>query len=208
MLDERVDRSVGERRQLDRLPVAVPAVRHEGVEHRLQGRVGLGLEQVDERAAELLERADDLGTLVRRSRVTGADHHHRLAPHLLRHEGEWRWDRELEDRRQLVGRIGDELAVEAQHLGRVGQRVEDRPREHGRADGMKSVLERGDDPEVAAAAADAPEEIGVLLLAGTNELALGRHDVRRRRGCRRSRRTSASATRSRRRGSALRCRYG
>jgi hypothetical protein len=125
VLDERVDRIIGKRRQLDGLPVAVPAVRHHGVEHRLEGRVGLRLEQVDDRAAELLERADDLGAIVRRSRVTGAHPHDRLAVHLLRQEGERRRHRQLEDRGQLVRGCGDELAVEAQELRRVLEGVED-----------------------------------------------------------------------------------
>jgi hypothetical protein len=43
---------------------------------------------------------------------------------------------------------------------------------------VEPVLERGDDAEVAAAAADGPEEVGVLLLARGEDLALRGHDVR------------------------------
>ena len=42
---------------------------------------------------------------------------------------------------------------------------------------MKAKLELGDDPEVAAAAAQAPEEVGVLRLARLDELALGGDEV-------------------------------
>ena len=97
--------------------------------------------------------------------------------HVLGQERQWRRELELEDRRQLVGRGGGELAVEAQNLRRVVQRVEDRPGEHDRPDRVQAVLERGDDAEVAAAAADAPEQIGVVVLAGGDELALRSHDV-------------------------------
>ena len=67
---------------------------------------------------------------------------------------------QVDDRRQLVGRLGDEVAVEAQHLGRVLERVVDRAGQHGRADRVQPVLERRDDAEVAAAAAQAPEQLG------------------------------------------------
>ena len=104
VVDERVDRLVRERRQLDRLPVAVPAVRHQGVEHRLQRQIRLGLEQVDDRAAELLQRPHDLGPVLGRPGVAGADHDDRLAMHVLGQERQWRRELELDDRRQLVGR--------------------------------------------------------------------------------------------------------
>ena len=37
--------------------------------------------------------------------------------------------------------------------------------------------EAGDDAEIAAAAAQRPEQVGVLLLAGGDEAAVGQHDV-------------------------------
>ena len=44
-------------------------------------------------------------------------------------------------------------------------------------DRVQPEEERGDDAEVAAAAAQRPEEIGVLRLAGGDEAAVGEHDV-------------------------------
>src|SRR6476661_4526193 len=44
---------------------------------------------------------------------------------------------------------------------------------------MEPVLEGCDDPEVAAAAAQAPEQVGVLALARGQEAAVGGDDVRR-----------------------------
>ena len=44
---------------------------------------------------------------------------------------------------------------------------------------MEPVLEGRDDPEVAAAAAQAPEQVGVLALARGHEAAVGGDDVRR-----------------------------
>src|ERR671938_324018 len=64
--------------------------------------------------------------------------------------------------RELLRRTRHEVAIEAEDLARPGLRVqrhatEDLPKR------MQAVLERGDDAEVAAAAAHAPEEVGVLL---------------------------------------------
>jgi hypothetical protein len=42
---------------------------------------------------------------------------------------------------------------------------------------VEPELELGDDAEVAAAAADAPEQVGVLVLAGAYHAAVGQHDL-------------------------------
>ena len=77
------------------------------------------------------------------------------------------------DGHQLVGCVGDPVAVEAEHLRRLLDGPEDGPRDDGRADLAEVEVERGDDAEVAAAAAHAPEEIGVLGLARDDPLAFG-----------------------------------
>ena len=54
--------------------------------------------------------------------------------------------------------------------------------EHTRVDVLhrvQLVLERSDDAEVAAATAQCPEQIFVLLVARDEELPIGRHDVHR-----------------------------
>ena len=50
---------------------------------------------------------------------------------------------------------------------------------HERADLVEPELELGDDAEVAATAAQRPEEIGVLGLARPDPAAVGKHDLRR-----------------------------
>jgi hypothetical protein len=57
--------------------------------------------------------------------------------------------------------------------------VEDRPGEHRRPHGVQAVFERGDDPEVPAAAAHTPEQVGVDTLARGQELAVGRDEIDR-----------------------------
>ena len=81
------------------------------------------------------------------------------------------------DRHQLVRGLGDPVPIEAQDLGRLLDRPEDRPGEHHRAHRVEAKLELGDDAEVAAAAANPPEEIGVLGRACLHELALRRDQV-------------------------------
>ena len=150
---------------------------NQGVEHRLQRQVRLGLEPIGDRVAELLERAQDLGPVLGRPGVAGGHHDYRLAVYVLGQERQWRRELELDDRRELVGRGSGELAIEAQYLRGVVERVEDRPGEHDRPDRVQAVFERRDDAEVTAAAAHSPEQIGVLVLAGGDQLAIRRDEV-------------------------------
>ena len=64
------------------------------------------------------------------------------------------------------------------HVGRVVEVVDHRPREDVR-ERMAAERERGDDSEVAAAAADRPEEIRLALGVGLDDRAVGEHDRRR-----------------------------
>ena len=97
--------------------------------------------------------------------------------HVFGQDRQGRRELELDDRRELVGRGGRELAIEAQYLRRGFERVEDRPGEHDRPDRMQAILERRDDAEVTAAAAHSPEQIGVLVLAGGDQLAIRGDEV-------------------------------
>jgi hypothetical protein len=72
---------------------------------------------IGDRVAELPQRTDHFDAVPRRAGVAGADHHDRLAVHLGWQEGKRLGHAQPEDRRELVGRRGGELAVEAQHLG-------------------------------------------------------------------------------------------
>ena len=76
------------------------------------------------------------------------------------------------------GAVPDELVEHPQDRARVFQVVEDRPREH-LIDLVQAKLERRHDAEVAAAAAEPPEQILVLALAGGDELPVCRDDVGR-----------------------------
>src|SRR3546814_4155031 len=51
------------------------------------------------------------------------------------------------------------------------------PGQDGGSDRVEAEFERGDHAEVAAAAPQRPEQVGVLVLRRPQPLALGRHDV-------------------------------
>ena len=79
---------------------------------------------------------------------------------------------------QLLRGRPRELAPELQHFTCSGQWVDDEPAEND--PGLVDVeFEGGHDPEVAAAPAEAPEQVAVLGRARVDELAVRRHDVRR-----------------------------
>ena len=75
------------------------------------------------------------------------------------------------------GAAAHELPVEAQHLRRLLDRPERRPGHHRRPHRMGLELKLGDHPEVAAAAAQRPEQVGVLVGAGVHQRAVGEHHV-------------------------------
>jgi hypothetical protein len=80
---------------------------------------------------------------------------------------------EPDDGAELVGRFGDEVPVEAQHVGGVVGRPEDGSGHHGRADGVQREPERGDDPKLPPPPAQRPEQIGVFVGGRPDDAALG-----------------------------------
>ena len=70
---------------------------------------------------------------------------------------------EPDDVAELVGRVGDEVPVEAQDVGGVLGRPEHRSGHDGGADRVQREPERADDAEVPAAASQRPEQVGVIV---------------------------------------------
>ena len=85
------------------------------------------------------------------------------------------WDRaEPDDGPELVGRVGDEVTVEAQDVRGVLGRPEHRSGHDGGADRVQREPERADDAEVPASASQRPEQVGVIVGRCPDDLALGR----------------------------------
>jgi hypothetical protein len=79
---------------------------------------------------------------------------------------------EDEQRADLLRRLGHVRGERVDHLDRALAGVEHERDGHVRSDRVQPVLERGDDAEVAAAAAERPEELLMLVLRGTHDVAV------------------------------------
>ena len=84
---------------------------------------------------------------------------------------------DVQHRRELLGRLRRPPAVGLHHLGTALEREEHRSGKHRRADRVRSEAERRDHPEVAAAAPESPQQLGVVVLARGDQLPVRRDDV-------------------------------
>ena len=163
VLCDDVDDLVGQTREARGLPVVVPSVRDGVVDAALVIDVERGSDQVHERRPELAERTNDAFTVLHPSGVAAA-HCDRRSEVQLVADAPQRWDRaQPDDGPQLVGRVGDELSVEAHDIGGVIGRPEDRTGDDGGADRVQREPERADDTEVPATASQRPEQVGVIV---------------------------------------------
>jgi hypothetical protein len=112
--------------------------------------------------------------VARRSRVKEHRQDDELAVPLLRHEGHRRSRHDVRNRRHVVGRgigscdeAGDRLRSCGEHQHPAGDAV----------DGLQAICEACRDAEVAAAAANRPEQIGVHVGIRLQEPAVRGHDV-------------------------------
>jgi hypothetical protein len=147
---ERVDRPVGEAHEMLTRVVPAPAPWRGRIEKRLESRVRDGADQVDRRSADLLEGLDDACTLVEVAAVADGDTEHCASAKLVGHERFGRSGEERDGGGEFVRSRVDVVAVEAQHVRRVVQRVH----QHAAGDYwphlVDAELERGHDTEVAA----------------------------------------------------------
>ena len=132
-----------------------------------------GSDKVHERRPELAERADGTLTVLDGPGVAAGDGDGRPEVQFLADDWQRRDRAEPNDVAELVWRVGDEFAVEAQHVGGVLGRPEHRSGHDGGADGVQREPERADDAEVPAAAPQRPEQVGVIVGRCPNDVALG-----------------------------------
>ena len=96
---------------------------------------------------------------------------------LLRQERQGRSLAQHHPGRELIGRLRHERAIVAQKLGRIREGMDQQTRENLRPKCMQPEFEARDDPEIAAAATERPEQVRILRLAGATDLAIGRDDI-------------------------------
>ena len=182
VFDDDADDFVGQRPQLVRLPVVVAAVGHGRVERLLVGGVGLGHDGVDHRGRELAKGLEDLFTLGHGSRIGGDEGHDGLAVQLGGDHRQGRSQAQVPHQPHFVGRVGDEVPEEPEDGRGLVHRPDHHAGQHRRPQRLQLEGEVGHDAEVAPAAPQAPEQVGVLFLVGHHELAVGGDDVARAEG--------------------------
>ena len=156
---------------------------------------------------ERLERRHELLALLELPAVAREQHHDQLAVRALVDPRRRRGLAHHRDERELGRRVGRRLAEGLEHLRRGLGAPGDRPAHDLRADLLELVLDARHDAEVAAAAAQAPEEVRVLLLARAQPAGRPPSPGPSSGPCRSSSRSGATGSRSLRPGSARRSRW-
>ncbi len=158
-------------------PVPLLALGVERVEHALEPGERDVVRAVQDRLGERVhQRRHVLDGLLLAAEVAPDDAAH-LAQVDVLGERRSRRDRVVaEEAVELARSVGDEVAVGGEHLDALLDRPEGRSGEHG-VHLVCPEPERGDDPEVAAAAAQRPEEVGVLVGARRHLTAVREHDL-------------------------------
>ena len=139
----------------------------------------MGPGDVGQRRSQFAQRLEHLHALVDVADVDAADDQARLVVDRL---GQARigGHRDPDGHRgDLVGRVGDVIPPARQDLGRVARRVEDAGEGHDRAERVGVELEVGHDAEVAAASAQRPEQVRVVVGGRHMDRTVGTHDRRR-----------------------------
>ena len=94
---------------------------------------------------------------------------------ILRQERRGRGGRQVDQRGELIGGTSNRVPPAGQHLGRLLSGVEDGTAHDGGSDRMQRELQLGDDAEIPAATPQCPEQVSVLVFAGTHQLTFGGH---------------------------------
>ena len=145
-----------------------------GILRRIDLRVGHRLDHVGDRGRQRPERRDGMLARLGGAGVGHDGQDDQLAVPLGRHERQRRRRHHVGDHRQLLGsRLGqgDEFR---DHPG-AGRQQQHAANDRG--DRVQPVLEAGGHPEVAATAADRPEQVRVVVGVGPQQLAVGGDEV-------------------------------
>ena len=170
------DAAIGQIIHEVRAPIPLQARWIDRIEEALNHRVRHGPDQIEQRFADRAHRRSEPLCVFRRR---GAAPHDRAHPSMMELGREHRCGRhghEREKAAHFLRRLAQELTKRMHDLGGLLGRPECRTRKHV-SNGVRLEQERRDHAEVSTAAAYRPEEIVVLVSAGSDETAIGEHDV-------------------------------
>jgi hypothetical protein len=128
--------------------------------------------------SDLADRSDCALSRLHLARPADDHAEDRREMHLLRDERLRRGAHERGSAAQVIGRVGHVAIQESQDLGRPLGQADEHPAIDDGSDLVQLERELGDDPEVAAAAPQAPEQLWVLLAARRQQAAVGGHHLR------------------------------
>jgi hypothetical protein len=174
--EQRVDEAVADLGEVVQPVVEAPAVRGRGVEHRLQCDVRHRADEVEGRRAGA-QRAQDTLAL---GRVAAPGHGDRDDRPPLQRRRERRLGRcgdQRREERQVLRRRDHQLTARPQRVAGVLPREDEHPADDHRADAVRAELEARDGGEVAAAAAQRPEQVGALVRARADQPPVGEDDL-------------------------------
>src|SRR5579864_1736223 len=152
------------------------AGRVQSIERAVQCWVRHRADVLGEDRGDIVEWLECSLSLVERTGPARNDQNKSVAMALFRDEGERRCDLERREGSHLLRGVGDVLTEEAQDVARVLELIEHRSPVNV-LDRVELELKGRDYSKVATTSAEGPEEFLVLLLAGDQELAVGRDHV-------------------------------
>lgn len=178
--NDSVDRRVVQPHEVKRLPVVAHAVWIISIERLLCRDVGFDAAEIDERRAEVYQGLQGARALLNRAGEETAEEHERAMVNLHGEDLRMGWhDAAGSNRTGLVRRRGAEVTIEPERLRHSLARavVQDEDEHHLRPHRMQLVGEVGYDAKVAAAAAQPPEEVAILRVAGMEHTPAGSDDL-------------------------------
>ena len=162
-----------------RFPVVWCTVDQESIEPGLPANPGVHADSLAQCLGSLPNRLDQFFTLCRFSKPHKRYDNDHLSMHVL---GKKRQGRGLSNRhpyRHFIRKFPEIITVKPHVLPGIIEILDNQARIHFGADGRTPVFEGGDDAEIAATAADAPEKVLIFICTGGDHFSLGSHNIGR-----------------------------
>lgn len=176
VLDGSVEQAVGKLGEIVGFPIVACTRGQQRVERLLPADERMRSDDVGDRVAEVAKGFERAFAVFHVAGVEGGQDHHLFAMHFGREEGHGRRLSQYDPDIEILRQIGRKLSIVANDVRGRRLGMDDESGEHLWPDFVQVEFERGHDPEISSSTSDPPEEIGVLVVAGGQESAVGRHD--------------------------------